>query len=117
MNMMAFEKKTGEHDWIPDRAIGPTEDALYENEKDYNDGQLSSILNKPLDEIQKMKTAEKREILMKHRKQELKKLIGIYYQQRGWNAAGIPKEETIKKIGLWNFLSEEARAKVIAMNE
>jgi aldehyde:ferredoxin oxidoreductase len=54
---------------------------------------------------------------MKHRKQELKKLIGIYYQQRGWNAAGIPKEETIKKIGLWNFLSEEARAKVIAMNE
>ena len=33
MNMMAYEKKTGEHDWIPDRAIGPTEDRLYEKKK------------------------------------------------------------------------------------
>jgi aldehyde:ferredoxin oxidoreductase len=117
MNMMAYEKKTGEHDWIPDRAIGPTEDGLYEKEKDYNDGQLSSILNKPLDEIQKMPTAAKREILMKHRKEELKKLIGVYYAQRGWNNVGIPKVETLKKIGLWNFLSDEARTKVTAMNE
>ena len=117
MNMMAFEKTTGEHDWIPDRAIGPTEDVLYENEKDYNDGQLKSILNKPLDEIQKMPTAEKREILMKHRKEELKKLIGVYYQQRGWSETGIPKVETLQKIDLWNFLSDEAKAKVTAMNE
>ena len=49
------------------------------NEKDYNDQQLSIILNKPLAEIQKMKTAEKREILMKHRKEELRKLISVYY--------------------------------------
>ena len=117
MNMMAFEKTTGEHDWIPDRAIGPTEDALYEKEKDYNDGQLSSILNKPLDDVQKIQTAEKREILMNHRRQELRKLIGVYYAQRGWNASGIPTVETIKKIGLWNFLSDEARAKVMTMNE
>jgi aldehyde:ferredoxin oxidoreductase len=117
MNMMAYERTTGEHDWIPDRAIGPTEDALYEKEKDYNDGQLSSILNKPLDEIQKMPTFEKRIILMKHRKEELKKLIGVYYAQRGWNTAGIPKVETLKKIGLWNYLSDEARAKVTVMNE
>ncbi len=54
MNMMTFDKSTGEHDWIPDRAIGPTEDILYENEKDYNDGQLSTILNKPLDEVQEI---------------------------------------------------------------
>ena len=117
MNVMAYDKETGEHDWIPDRAIGPTEDILYEKEKDYNDRQLSSILKKPLDEIQKMKTAEKRDILMKHRKEELKKLISIYYTQRGWSAAGIPRVETLKKIGLWEFLNDEARTKVAAMNE
>jgi aldehyde:ferredoxin oxidoreductase len=39
-----------------------------------------------------MPTTEKREILMKHRKEELKKLIGVYYAQRGWNETGIPTE-------------------------
>lgn len=116
MNMMTFERSTGEHDWIPDRAIGPTEDYLYENEKDYNDGQVSSILNKPLDKVQKMRISEKREILMKHRKEELRKLISVYYAERGWNGKGIPTVETLKKIGLWNFLSDEARTKVTAMN-
>ncbi len=117
MNVLTFEKTTGEQDWIPDRAIGPTEDHLYESEQDYNDGQVSFILKKPLEEIQKMKTTDKREILMDHRKKELKKLIGVYYQQRGWNDRGIPNVETVKKIGLWNFLTEEARKKIVALND
>jgi aldehyde:ferredoxin oxidoreductase len=116
MNVIVFQKATGEHDWIPDRAIGPTEDRLYETEKAYNDQQLSTILHKPLAEIQKMKTAEKRKILMKHRKKELRKLIDVYYAQRGWSATGIPKVETLKQIGLWNFLSDEARTRVTALN-
>ncbi len=116
MNVMAYEKHTGEHDWIPDRAIGPTEDALYEKEKVYNDQQLSNFLAKPLADIQKMQTAEKREILMRHKKEELKKLIGVYYAQRGWNTSGIPRVETLKQIGLWDFMSDEARTKIITMN-
>ena len=52
-------------------------------EKDYHDQQLSIIRNKLLAEIQKMKTAGKREILMKHRKDELRKLISVYYSERG----------------------------------
>src|ERR1035437_3496870 len=116
MNVIVFQKATGEHDWIPDRAIGPTDDRLYETEKVYNDQQLSIILSKPLAEIQKMKTAEKRKILMKHRKKKLRKLIDVYYAQRSWTATGIPKVETLKQIGLWNFLSVEARTKVAAMN-
>ena len=116
MNILVYEKATGRHDWIPDRAIGPTEDRLYETEKDYNDQQLSTILTKPFTEIQKIKTAEKREILMKHRKEELRKLIGVYYAERGWSNNGIPKVETLKQIGLWNFLSDEARTKIAAMN-
>jgi aldehyde:ferredoxin oxidoreductase len=63
-----------------------------------------------------MKTAEKRKILMEHRKEKLRKLIDVYYAQRSWSATGIPKVETLKQIGLWNFLSDEARTKVAAMN-
>jgi aldehyde:ferredoxin oxidoreductase len=117
MNVMNFGKNTGEQDWIPDRAIGPTEDSLYDAEKDYHDQQLSIILNKPLAEIKKMKTADKREILMKHRKDELRKLISVYYAERGWSAAGIPKVETLKQIGLWDFLNEETKTRITKMNE
>lgn len=85
-------------------------------EKDYHDQQLSIILNKPPAEIQKMKTAEKREILIKHRKEELKKLISVYYEERGWSAAGIPKVETLKQIGLWDFLNEETKTRITKMN-
>jgi aldehyde:ferredoxin oxidoreductase len=113
---MVYEKKTGEHDWIPDRAIGPIDGSLYDVEKDYHDQQLSIILNKPLAEIQKMKTAGKREILMKHRKDELRKLISVYYSERGWSATGIPQVDTLKQIGLWNFLNEETKARIAKMN-
>jgi len=116
MNIMVYDKETGDRDWIPDRAIGPTENSLYEKEKDYNDQQISTILHKPLTEISKIKTAEKREVLIKHKKEELRKLIDVYYAQRGWSATGIPKVETLKQIGLWNFLSEETRNKVTALN-
>ena len=53
---------------------------------------------------------------MKHRKEELRKLIGVYYAERGWSNNGIPKVETLKQIGLWNFLSDETRTKVTALN-
>lgn len=116
MNVMAFGKQTGEHDWIPDRAIGPTDDVLYESENDYNDAQIGTILKKPLDEVQNMPTSEKRDILMENRRKELKKLIGVYYAERGWNESGIPKIETLKALGLWDFLRDEAKAKIRSLN-
>ena len=112
MNVMTYGTKTGEYDGIPDRAVGPVDDSLYETEKDYHDKEAGRILNKPVAEIQKMETAEKREILMQHRKEELRKLIDVYYQERGWTATGIPKAETLKQIGLWNFLSEETKTRI-----
>jgi aldehyde:ferredoxin oxidoreductase len=116
MNIMSFGAATGEHDWIPDRAIGPTDDGLYEKEKDYNDHQLIAVLNKPLSEIQTMRTAEKRAILMKYKKEELRKLIDIYYRQRGWTVNGIPKIATLQQIGLWDFLTEEAKKQITQTN-
>ncbi|MFO7568661.1 MAG: aldehyde ferredoxin oxidoreductase C-terminal domain-containing protein [Smithellaceae bacterium] len=116
MNVMAFGEATLSHDWIPDRAIGPTEDALYELERDYNDAQLALALRLPADEIAKMETAEKRRALMKHRKEELSKLIHVYYQERGWTGQGVPKVQTLRQIGLWAYLSDEAREIITRLN-
>ena len=116
MNVLAFGEATFEHDWIPDRAIGPTEDVLYELEKDYNDVQLASALQLSAEEITKMETAEKRCALLKHRKEDLIKLIRLYYQKRGWTNQGVPEIQTLKRIGLWDYLSEEARVEIARLS-
>jgi aldehyde:ferredoxin oxidoreductase len=116
LNVLSFGATTGERDWIPDRAIGPTEDTLYELEKEYNDRQLSEILQWPLPEIQQMPTGEKRAALMRHRKEDLRQLILVYYRERGWTDAGVPKVETLQQIGLWRFLTDEARAIITRLN-
>jgi aldehyde:ferredoxin oxidoreductase len=112
MNVMTYGKTTGEHDWIPDRAIGPTDDRIYAAEMDYNDNELSRILEKSIPEISAMNLSEKREILMNFRKEQLRQLIRIYYQERGWTDSGIPRLDTLKKIGLWDFLNEETKTRI-----
>jgi len=112
MNALVYGKKTGEYDWIPDRAIGPTDEELYQAEADYNDQELSKYLNKTLSEITAMAPAEKRPLLMQFRKEQLGNLIKAYYQERGWTNAGIPKIETLKQIGLWDFLKEETKDRI-----
>jgi len=112
MNAMVYGQDTGRQDWIPDRAIGPTDDSLYDNERDYNDGDLGRLTGKPPADIKGMTTAEKREALMHLRKEELRKLIHVYYQERGWTDAGIPTAETVKRLGLWSFLKDDAKARI-----
>ncbi len=109
MNALHFGAATALNDRIPDRAVGPTEDALYELERDFNDRQLASFMEKSEDEIEKMPVGEKREALMRFRRQELEKLLQAYYEERGWNENGIPEVETIKALGLWTFLTDEAK--------
>jgi len=115
MNVMVYGKETARQDRLPDRAVGPTDDLLYDAEKDYNDRELAGFLGKPLADVQRVPTAEKREILMKRRKEQLRELIQVYYRARGWNSSGVPTPETLKQIGLWGFLTEEARAKILDM--
>ena len=57
-----------------------------------------------------MTTTQKRELLMEHRKEQLRRLIDAYYQERGWNSCGIPMPETLKQLGLWEFLNDDARS-------
>jgi aldehyde:ferredoxin oxidoreductase len=112
MNVMVFGKDTGKYDWIPDRAIGPTDDDLYLAERDYHDGEVCRILGKPLEDVTRMPVSEKRDLLLEHRKEQLRQLIRTYYLERGWNGSGIPTIDTLKNIGLWNFLNEETNKKV-----
>jgi aldehyde:ferredoxin oxidoreductase len=110
LNVLCYGCETGRHDWIPDRAIGPTEDSLYEAEAGFNDRDLAEQLGKAPEELCGMTTARKRELLMEIRKEQLRRLVDVYYQERGWSSSGIPMPETLKKLGLWEFLSDEARS-------
>ena len=115
MNVMVYGAETGKHDWIPDRAIGATADDLYDAEAAYNDAELGRLLGKSPEEIAAMPTTAKREALMSHRKEELRALIQAYYRERGWSASGIPTPATLKGIGLWDYLTEEARARIASL--
>jgi aldehyde:ferredoxin oxidoreductase len=115
MNVMVYGTETAGHDRIPDRAVGPTDDLLYDAEKEDNDRELAGLLAKPLAEVQGMTPAEKRELLMSRRKERLRELVQTYYRVRGWNASGIPTPETLKRIGLWEFLNGETRARILEM--
>ena len=115
MNVMVYGKETARQDRIPDRAVGPTDDRLYDAEKDYNDRELAGFLGKSVADVQDVPTSEKREMLMKRRKELLQELIQVYYRARGWNSSGIPTPETLKQIGLWGFLTEESKTKILEM--
>jgi aldehyde:ferredoxin oxidoreductase len=112
MNVMAYGRDTARQDRIPERAIGPTEDRLYEAEQAENDAELARRLEKPPEEIQAMATAVKREALMEGRRKELGELVQTYYRARGWSSEGIPTPETLKGLGLWDFLTPRARASI-----
>ncbi len=110
LNVLHYGRDTGRYDWVPDRAIGPTDDVLYEAEREYNDRDLAERLGKRVQEVSGIATGEKRMMLMRLRKEQLRRLIGVYYQKRGWNASGIPMPETLQGLGLWEFLDGEARS-------
>jgi aldehyde:ferredoxin oxidoreductase len=109
MNVMKYGADTGSFDWIPDRAVGPTEDRLYEQEAAYNDAELERVTG---ESVADLGTAEKRYLLMENRKKELRRLIDVYYAERGWTSNGIPRVATLKELGLWEFLGEATRTKL-----
>ena len=117
MNVMRYGRDTSGFDWIPDRAIGPTDDTLYLAEAAYNDGELGRILGLSGEEIAAMPTTRKREELMKFRKEELRKLVEVYYAERGWNGNGVPFLDTLQELGLWEFLTIQAQGSIMALQD
>ncbi|MEW6335463.1 MAG: aldehyde ferredoxin oxidoreductase C-terminal domain-containing protein [Thermodesulfobacteriota bacterium] len=115
MNTMVYGPETGCQDWIPERAIGPIDDDLYEAERGYHDAEIGGLPGVSPDAIAGMTTGEKRERLMNLRRAQLRELIQAYYRQRGWTPEGIPTPDTLKGIGLWKFLTDEARDRIAAL--
>lgn len=115
LNVLRYGEETSRHDWIPDRALGPTDDLLYEAEAAYNDGELAACCGLAPDRLAELPTAEKRERLMACRKERLRGLIAAYYRERGWSPEGVPLPETLSRLGLWEFLGEEARALLLRL--
>ena len=116
MNVMRYGAGTADYDWIPDRAIGPTEDALYETEQEFNDVDLARMLEKDAAAVAALPTSEKRTLLMEQRKKELRKLIQVYYEERGWSEKGIPKVDTLKRLALWDYLTPETQERLSALS-
>jgi aldehyde:ferredoxin oxidoreductase len=117
MNVMRYGRETPDFDRIPDRAVGPTDDALYLEEADYNDGEVARILGIDVGEVASLDTTRKRETLMAYRRQELRKLIEVYYTERGWNANGVPFIDTLQELGLWEFMTTQAQGSIMALQE
>ena len=116
MNVMRYGADTGRMDCIPDRAVGPTDDGLYETEHTENDRELCETMGLTMKELMRRSTAEKRNMLMNHRKEQLRKLVKVYYEERGWNESGIPTVATLQRLGLWDFLTDEAKVRITELN-
>lgn len=112
MNVMKFGQDTATFDRIPDRAVGPTEDRLYEQEGLYHDAEVEQVTG---NSVAGLTTTEKRQLLMDNRKKELHRLISEYYQERGWSENGIPRLATLQRLGLWDYLNEATRERLAGL--
>jgi aldehyde:ferredoxin oxidoreductase len=88
---------TREHDAIPYRAVGPVTADEYESRKERYDKQLAEEHKQ---DIAEKSTEEKIALLRKIREEKYKTLMDAVYKRRGWTSEGIPKLETVKRLGI-----------------
>ena len=92
---MGFGKR--EQDTIPYRAVGPVTVNEYESRQERYDKELTE---KYVIDISGMESDEKVKVLRKYREEQYEKLKDAVYIRRGWNENGIPKLETVKRLGI-----------------
>jgi aldehyde:ferredoxin oxidoreductase len=86
-----------EHDAIPYRSQGPVTVEEYEARGEYHDKQLSDVLGiSP----EGMSVEEKIAALREHREAQYERLKDAVYERRGWTSDGVPKLETLQKLGI-----------------
>ena len=88
---------TREHDAIPYRAMGPVTVDEYESRKERYDKQL---MEEHKQDITGKSTEEKIALLRKIREEKYEILTDAVYDRRGWTRKGIPKLETVKRLGI-----------------
>jgi aldehyde:ferredoxin oxidoreductase len=92
---MGFGRR--EHDNIPYRAVGPVTVGEYESRQDRYDTQL---VEKHKVDITDRNTEEKVALLREFREQMYDKLKDAVYERRGWTSNGIPKVDTVRRLGI-----------------
>ena len=92
---MGFGKR--EQDTIPYRAVGPVTKDEYESRQERYDKELTEKYGI---DISSMELEEKVKVLRNHREEQYEKLKDAVYIRRGWTENGIPKLETVKRLGI-----------------
>ncbi len=92
---MGFGRR--EHDALPYRAVGPVTAEEYESRRERYDQQLRERYQVGIDGKD---TAEKLALLRRFREQEYERLKDAVYKRRGWTDQGIPRVETVKRLGI-----------------
>ncbi|MBN1264277.1 MAG: aldehyde:ferredoxin oxidoreductase [Anaerolineales bacterium] len=88
---------TREHDYPPYRAMGPVTADEYESRAERYDTQLKELVG--IDPAG-LSTQEKMAKLRSYREDQYEQLINAVYERRGWNTNGVPKLETLKRLGI-----------------
>ncbi|MEA3355803.1 MAG: aldehyde ferredoxin oxidoreductase C-terminal domain-containing protein [Candidatus Bipolaricaulota bacterium] len=86
-----------EQDAIPYRSAGPVTEEEYKSRAERYDKQLKEKVG--IDPAG-MSTAERVKALRKFREGQYEKLCDAAYKRRGWTSAGVPKIETLKRLGI-----------------
>ena len=92
---MGFGKR--EQDTIPYRAVGPVTTGEYESRQERYDKELT---DKYGIDISDMALEEKVKLLRGYREEQYEKLKDAVYIRRGWTDNGIPRLETVKRLGI-----------------
>lgn len=86
-----------EKDTPPYRAMGPVTEEEYLHRKEYYDEMIRSQIKKIPDT---MKIQEKLSVIREYKEDNYRTLQQMIYQKRGWNEEGVPKPETLKRLGI-----------------
>ncbi len=87
------------NDWIPYRAMGPVTEMEYLSRSDRYDGQLMEKIGLTEQEVEKMRTSEKMQVLHDYRRDQYQKLADAVYYRRGWTQNGIPTVQKMQELG------------------
>ena len=77
--------------------MGPVTVEEYESRQDRYDSQLKELLGL---ETEGKSSEEKLKALREYREAQYEKLVDAVYERRGWTQNGIPKPETLQKLGI-----------------
>ncbi|MGD2178172.1 MAG: aldehyde ferredoxin oxidoreductase C-terminal domain-containing protein, partial [Anaerolineae bacterium] len=86
-----------DHDAVPYRSQGPVTVIEYESRAERYDKQLEEKLG--LDPAE-MTTEEKVAALREYREDQYEQLIDAVYKRRGWTENGVPRLDTLRRLGI-----------------